>query len=255
MKQIMFMALTSFLGIAGSFAISPLWGLAVYYMYAVLRPQFIWDWVDAMGITLLSVPWSFSVAVSTLVATAMWRCGVLFPLGALRDPWYGRPRLTVSHYLMVAFAIWICLSYVTAVQPEVSEPFLIEYLKIFAMFFCATQVIRTVRDIWVIYYVILGSAIYSAYEINVYYFVDNYQLLGQKGLGGLDNNGGALVVAMAVPMSYFAWEANKRWYRWGFLLVIPPLVHALMLSFCAAAWSPWASPPSPCGSGRRTSGS
>ena len=48
---------------------------------------------------------------------------------------------------------------------------------------------------------------------------------------GLDNNGAALIVAMAIPMSYFAWEANKRWYRWGFLLVIPILVHALMLSF------------------------
>jgi probable O-glycosylation ligase (exosortase A-associated) len=231
MKQMFFLAITSLMGIAGSFTISPLWGIAVYYMYAVLRPQFIWEWVEAMGMNISDIPWSFGVAVSTMLATALWRFGLLFPLGALKEPWYGHPRYTRSHYLLIFFIIWISISYFTAIKPKVAEQFFIEYVKIFAMFICATQILRSVRDLWVIYFVVLGSAVYAAYEINLYYFSDNFMLLLQRGYGGLDNNGGALVVAMAVPMAYFAWEASRRWYRWGFLLVIPPLVHALMLSF------------------------
>jgi probable O-glycosylation ligase (exosortase A-associated) len=231
MKQMIFMALTSFLGIAGSFVISPLWGIAVYYMYAVLRPPFIWEWVEAMGIMLQDVPWSFSVAVSTMAATALWRVGLLFPLGAMREPWYGNPRYTRSHYLFLGFVIWISLTFFTAIKQQPAEQPFMEYVKIFVMFICATQILRTTKDLWVIYYVVLGCAIYAAYEINFFYFVDGVMYLQQRGYGGLDNNGGALVVAMAVPMSYFAWEANRSWYRWGFLLVIPILVHALMLSF------------------------
>jgi hypothetical protein len=63
MKQMFFLAITSLMGIAGSFTISPLWGIAVYYMYAVLRPQFIWEWVEAMGMNISDIPWSFGVAV------------------------------------------------------------------------------------------------------------------------------------------------------------------------------------------------
>jgi probable O-glycosylation ligase (exosortase A-associated) len=231
MKQMIFLALTSFLGITGSFTISPLFGIAVYYMYAVLRPQFIWEWVEAMGVMLRDVQWSFGVAVGTLISTALWRIGLLYPLGALREPWYGHPRYTRSHYLFLGFVIWICITYFTAVKQSAAEEPFIEYIKIFAMFICATQILRTTRDLWVIYYVVLGSAVYAAYEINFFYFVDHVMLLQQRGYGGLDNNGAALIVAMAVPMAYFAWEANRRWFRWGFLLVIPILVHALMLSF------------------------
>lgn len=231
MKQMMFLALASFLGIAGSFTISPLWGIAVYYMLAVLRPQFIWEWVEAMGVMLQDIQWSFSVAVATLIATILWRSGLLFPAGAIREPWYGRPHYTRSHYLFLAFVVWICVTYVTAVKQQVAEQPFIEYVKIFVMFVCATQILRTVSDLRVIYYVVLGSAVYAAYEINFFYFVDRVMLLQQRGYGGLDNNGAALIVAMAVPMAYFAWEGGRNWLRWGFLLVIPLLVHALMLSF------------------------
>jgi O-antigen ligase len=36
-------------------------------------------------------------------------------------------------------------------------------------------------------------------------------------------------------MCYFAWEATRRWWRWGFLVVIPPLTHAILLSYSRGA--------------------
>src|SRR5262245_55574556 len=169
MKQLAFMAITMFLGTAGSFAVSPVLGIAVYYMYAVLRPQFIWDWVEIFGIKLAEINWSLPVAVCTLLATLAWRSGLWTPMAALKTPWYGNPRFGRSHYLFLAFTAWISLTYVTALKPDVAWPFFIEYVKIFVMFFCATLVLRSVRDLWIIYFVILGSAVYIAYELNFYY--------------------------------------------------------------------------------------
>ncbi len=231
MKQMLFMVITSFLGIAGSFTISPLWGIAVYYGYAVLRPQFIWEWVDALGVTIGDVTWSYYVAIATLVATLLWRVGLLVPMAASKIPWYGNPRYTRTHYLFLGFVFWISLTYLTAHSQERAWPFFLEYVKIFVMFICATLILRTVQDLRVIYFVVLGCATYAAYEINMFYLVDGVMLLHVRGYGGLDNNGAALIVAMAVPMAYFAWEGTRHRVRWLFLAIIPILVHALMLSF------------------------
>ena len=76
MKQFAFMAITMFLGTAGSFGLSPVYGIAVYYLYAVLRPQFIWEWVEMFGIRLGEVNWSLPVAMCTLLVTLMWRAGL-----------------------------------------------------------------------------------------------------------------------------------------------------------------------------------
>jgi probable O-glycosylation ligase (exosortase A-associated) len=235
MKQFAFMALTALLGTAGAFALTPVLGLAVYYLYAVLRPQFLWDWADLFGIKLNDVNWSLYVAVATLLATLVWRLGIWTPIAAAKPPWYGNPRFGRSHYLFLAFTAWISLTYVTAIRPDVAWPYFIEYAKIFVMFVCAALVLRTVRDLWIIYYVVLGSAVYIAYELNYFYVAYKWMMLQQRGYGGLDNNGAALILAMAVPMSFFAWEATRRWWRWGFLLVIPVLLHAVMLSYSRGA--------------------
>ncbi len=235
MKQFVFMALTMFLGTAGSFVLSPVYGIAVYYTYAVLRPQAIWDWVEVFGLRMSEVNWSFPVAVVTLISTVAWRLQLWTPLAASRAPWYGNPGFTRSHYLFLVFTAWISLTYATAINPSVSWPYFIEYTKIFVMFVCATLVLRTIRDLWVVYYVMIGCALYIAYEVNFYYLTVGWLMLTTRGYGGLDNNGASLVFAMAVPLCFFAWEANQRWYRWGFLLVIPVLLHAVMLSFSRGA--------------------
>src|SRR5688572_2661943 len=144
MKQLAFMAITLLLGTAGSFALSPVYGLAVYYLYAVLRPQFIWEWVEVFGIPLGSVNWSLPVAVCTLLATIIWRAGIWTPMSTIKPPWYGNPKFTRSHYLFLAFTAWISLTFVTAQDHFHAFPYFVEYVKIFLMFICATLILRTV---------------------------------------------------------------------------------------------------------------
>lgn len=235
MKQLAFMAVTMFLGTAGSFALSPVYGIAVYYLYAVLRPQFMWEWVEALGVRVGEVNWSFPVAVATLFSTLVWRLGLWAPLAAAKSPWYGSPRFSRSHVLFLLFTAWISLTYVTAINQARAWPFFLEYVKIFVMFACAALVLREVRDLWLIYLVVLGSAAYIAYEINFFYLVYHWMFLQQRGYGGLDNNGAALILAMAVPMAFFAWEATRRWWRWAYLAVVPVLGHAILLSYSRGA--------------------
>jgi len=235
MKQLLFMAVTMFLGTAGSFGLSPVYGVAVYYLYAVLRPQFIWEWVELFGIRLGEINWSLPVAVCTLVSTIIWRAGLWTPVSTIKPPWYGNPSFTRSHYLFLGFTAWICLTFVTAQSHAVAWPNFVEYIKIFVMFICAALVLRTVRDLWIIYFVMLAAAAYIAYEINFYYLAYQWIMVQHRGYGGLDNNGAALILAMGIPLAFFAWEATQRWWRWGYLLAIPVLGHAVMLSYSRGA--------------------
>lgn len=235
MKQLLFMTVTMFLGTAGSFGLSPVYGVAVYYLYAVMRPQFIWEWVEIFGIQLGEINWSLPVAICTLVSTVVWRAGLWTPLRNIQPPWYGNPPFTRSHYLFLAFTAWICLTFVTAQNHGVAWPNFVEYIKIFVMFVCAALVLRTVRDLWIIYFVILASVAYIAYELNFYYLAYQWIMVKDRGYGGLDNNGAALMLAMGVPLAFFAWEATRRWWRWGYLLMIPVLAHAVMLTYSRGA--------------------
>jgi len=237
MKQLAFMIGMTLIGTAGSLALSPVYGIAVYYLFAVLQPPALWKFSpEVMGVRIQDFQWSFYVASATLIATVAWRAGIFAPMKAAAEPWYGNPRFTRTHYLFLAFTTWICASYVTAEDMARAEPYFIEYVKIFAMFICATFVLRTVRDLWLIYFAILTGAVYTGIECNQYYFFHNgYMLFDKQGYGGLDNNGGGLMLAMAIPMCFFAWEAIRSWIRWGFLLIIPVLLHAVLLSYSRGA--------------------
>src|SRR5215212_10053755 len=101
MKQFAFMIVTTLLGVGKSFTTTPVWGVAVYYLYAVLRPQFIWEWMEFGGMRIADIGWSFYVAIAALLSTILWRTGTIAPSRAMATPWYGDPRYTRSHYLFL----------------------------------------------------------------------------------------------------------------------------------------------------------
>jgi O-antigen ligase len=80
----------------------------------------------------------------------------------------------------------------------------------------------------------LGS-VFVAYEMNQVYFVFKRNDIRERGFGGLDNNGAALLIAMALPMCYFVWEATRGKIRWVCLAFVPVITHAVMLSFSRGA--------------------
>src|SRR5919106_905699 len=212
MKQTILMMLLLVGGTAGPVISGPFVGVVIYYLFAVLRPQSLWEWA-----LVVNLSWSFYVGLATIISTALY-----FPRLATGK------RFTAAHSAMIAFAVWITLSNFSALNREVSSFWYWEYLKIFAMFFCSSLVIGEFSQVRTLYMVALFSLGYIAYEMNILYFIDHRLDIYFVGFGGLDNNGAGLMVAMGVPMAYFMWQAYNQWWRWGFLGMLLLMHHPVL---------------------------
>jgi probable O-glycosylation ligase (exosortase A-associated) len=225
-KQLIFISALTLVGMVGAFTVEPFVGVAVYYLFAVLRPQYLWKWAQ-----LPEVGWSAYVAWATIAATAWWLASSDTP--RLQD---GNPRFSFAHKAFFAFGAWICLTYTTSQNQDVAWPWLLEYLKLFVMFGVAGLVINRVQQIWWVYLATTIAILYIAYEMNMSYLSGGRaDYIYNNGYGGLDNNGAGLMIAMGVPLAIYAWEGCQKWWRWGFIAGVPVLLHAVLLSYSRGA--------------------
>jgi probable O-glycosylation ligase (exosortase A-associated) len=220
-KQLLFMVAATLVGTVGVFASGPFCGVAVYYLFAVLRPQYMWQWSLPQGIQ-----WSLYVALATIASVV------------LNGPGAGgssRHRMSAAHWTVLLFGVWVSLSYANAFNKEYSWIVFIDYLKILIMFFVASIAIRNIIQIWILMLLIAISISYISYEINYLYFVNGYLGVQRNGYSGLDNNGAGLMLAMGVPLCLFAWEGTMHRLRWVFLPMIPVIVHAVLMTYSRGA--------------------
>ena len=235
-KQLIFMIAVTLFGSVGVFVITPFCGVAIYYFYAVLRPQFIWEWSLPKEVT-----WSFFVAIPTIIAAACVKLGVISAGPPQPD---GRPFIgtwSVTHSFVLTFGAWVVLTYFTAFSRDAAFPVFQEYLKIFLMFLVSAILIRTPRQVWILFLMTAGTLGYIAYEVNFLYLAYHYLGIWRNGYGGLDNNGAGLMLAMGVPLCYFAWEGipTKRWWSRCagllYLALVPVLIHAVLCTYSRGA--------------------
>jgi probable O-glycosylation ligase (exosortase A-associated) len=228
MKQTIFMAALTFFGCFGSFAVTPFVGLAVYILYAVLRPQFMWEWALPVG-----VQWSLFVALATIFATVVRG---LAPPAPVPGRWPPSPiRFTAGHVCFFLFGLWLAASYAQALVPSEGDAHMTEYGKLYVMFAVGVIVMRTVRHVWAVVLIYGLATAYIAYEINFLYFAYGYLGIVRNGYGGHDSNGAGLLLALGPPMCVCAWELYRGWYRWLFALMVPVLVHAVLMTYSRGA--------------------
>jgi probable O-glycosylation ligase (exosortase A-associated) len=225
-KQLVFMALVTLAGTLGPLVIVPFWGVFVYYGFAVLRPQALWEWSLPAGVAWSWYPAVATIAVAGGVAVGLFSAGTNEPKPA---------RFTVLHALLLALGSWVCLTYLFARNQHVAYGWTVEYFKIFIMMAASALLIRTPNQVWTLFLLAGGALAYIAYEINLQYLITRYLAIFKNGYCGLDNNAVGLMLAMGVPICYFAWEADRRWWRWGFLLAVPVLAHAVLMSYSRGA--------------------
>jgi len=226
MKQTLLMIALTLAGTLGVFFVEPFWGVAIYYLFAVLRPQSMWEWSLPPDIR-----WSNYVAIASMFGSIGMALGML-PFGREAGIFAGFKR---AHKVMFLFAFWICITYVTAYDREASWFYIVEYSKLFVMYFVAVIVVRSVRQIWILYLLTALSLGYIAYEINFLYLVNGRLDIYHRGYGGVDNNGAGLMLAVGVPLCVYAWQATKKIWRWAFIGFVPLLLHAIMLSYSRGA--------------------
>jgi probable O-glycosylation ligase (exosortase A-associated) len=235
MKQFIFLILLTLIGTLGAFAVSPFWGVAVYYLFAVLRPQYIWEWA-LLPYGAHQYRWSFYVAIGTILAALAHKLGFINvpEQEKNRDPKAER-SLTPAHLAILAFGGWIGVSYLGARNQELAAPWLWEYAKVFVMFLTASLLIWTTKQVWALFIIAAAALGYLGYEINAAYLEYHRITIYDNGYGGLDNNGAGLMLAMGVPLCLFAWEGIQRWWRWIFAALIPLLIHAVLLTYSRGA--------------------
>jgi probable O-glycosylation ligase (exosortase A-associated) len=230
MKQLAFMIFFTVLGTLGVFVIRPFWGPFVYYLFAVLRPQYMWQWSLPTGID-----WSFYVGVTSIVGAFAVAFGFLRADPPDHQPIAHRHRLIWAHWCFLPFCIWIPITGLLARNYQIAEIWIIEYSKIFIMYFVTAYLVRTVQQVW-LFYLMCGLVLaYIAYEVNFLYIVHGYLGIYRNGYGGLDNNGAGLMLAMGVPLCYYSFEGIRKWWRWGFLALIPVIVHAVLMTYSRGA--------------------
>lgn len=224
MKQLLFMVLAMGVGTVGTVVVTPFCGVAIYYLFAVLRPQFLWEWTLPYG-----VQWSLWVALVTILMAI----GEL--TGFSRSMTVPRLRWSAVHWALLAYVVWVIVSYLGALNRDVSYPWFIEYIKLFVMFYAASVLVRTTQQLWTLYLIAALALGYIAYEVNAMYVFQNYLSIYHRGYGGLDNNGAGLMLAMGVPLCLFAAEALPRPWHWAVLALIPVFVHAVLMTYSRGA--------------------
>lgn len=233
MKQFFFIVLLTLVGTVGTLAYDPFLGVVIYYLFAVLRPQALWEWA-LQPYRLHEVSFSFYVAIATILAAIGQNLKLLAPPSGEDS----RPlafAFTGAHLALLSFALAVCISYVTAFDQQVAEQPLIEYLKIFVMFFVSSVLIYKLQHLWVLLITAALSLGYLAYEVNFLYLQYRRITILHAGYGGLDSNGAGLMLAMGVPLCLAVWEGSRRWWRWVFAAFIPVLVHAVLMSYSRGA--------------------
>lgn len=213
------MLLLLLVGTGGAMVYGPFVGISVYYLFAVLRPQYLWAWA-----LTIDVRWSFYVAAATIISTFIYHS---VPRRGKTFAW--------THGLVLLFAVWLTLSDLFALNPEVSSRWYGEYLKIFLMFGIGSYVVRELYEVKILYLVAVWSLGYIAYEINILYLLSGRLDIYHLGYGGLDNNGAGLMIAIGVPMAYFLWQGYHNWWRWMFFVMIPVMIHAVMITYSRGA--------------------
>jgi probable O-glycosylation ligase (exosortase A-associated) len=227
-KQLLFMIAMTGYGVVGSLTSTPFIGFWVYVFYAVLRPQFMWQWSLPPGVN-----WSMYVALAAIGATVAY--GPRPPAPA-PGRWPASPvRVAPLHVAFFLFGLMILACYLTAHRPEVADLFMVDYGKLYVMFAVGVVVVRTVTQVWGLYLAYAVSLAYISYEINYLYFVNGYLGIQRNGFGGHDNNGAGMLLAMGVPLCAFAWEAYRGWHRWVFAALIPVIIHAVLMTYSRGA--------------------
>ncbi|OWK43553.1 O-antigen ligase family protein [Fimbriiglobus ruber] len=231
-KYLLMILLTSGGGVGG-FVRGPYIPLAMYYFYAVLRPQYLWKWELMMYPDPPFGGWSFYMAGAALITYLPWVFGIVGPINDPERRVF--PGFIWAHRLMLMFFTWVTVSYLNAMNQDVAWVSYQEMIKIALMYMLATQVVRAFWQVWGLYMIFTLAIGYIAVDINHLYVTTGYLLLVRAGFAGLDNNGAALLLSLGVPMAYFAWELTRGWHRWLLLPIIPAIIHAVVSSYSRGA--------------------
>ena len=219
MKQLIFMFVMVVAGSIGA-VYHPFWGVLLYYAFAVMRPQYLWEWALPYEIR-----WSLIAALSVLLGTV-----IALPRIALQG------RANAILWLIIGYGMFVMLSVVTAYNPYIARPWAIEHAKVLLIAIIASMIIEHLWQVRLLAKMIVVCLGYIAWEINYLYVFNGRLDIFHLGYGGLDNNGAGLMLAMGIPMALaYAMAAPRVWQMVLCAFAAVLLMHAMMMSYSRGA--------------------
>jgi probable O-glycosylation ligase (exosortase A-associated) len=176
----------------------------------------VWTWLGFMNPHRMAwgfsttMPFAYIVAVTTLVA-------MLFSNESKRMPW------TRESIILLCFVVWMCITTLFAVYPELAQEQLIKVLKIQLMIFVAMMLITTRQRLHALVLTIAISIGFYGFKGGIFTIINGgaYRVQGPSGTFIEGNNELGLALAMTVPLLYYcARHAGNRWLRWGLILAM-----------------------------------
>lgn len=171
----------------------PWYGLLIYVLFATIRPESLWFW---------SVPpgnYSRIIAIALLVGWA---------INGFGNRKFGRAFAIAG--CLVGFWVWAAVSTTTAYDPQVALGFLESKGKIVLPFVVGLTLIRSLRQVRELMWVLVGGSGYVALELNRAYY-DGFNRLQEIGFGGMDNNSFVIHVVALIGPAFFLGLYEKHW--------------------------------------------
>ena len=192
----------------------PFVGVCVYWIFDIVRPQYVFAWAGTQG------HFSEIIAIATFIGWAFKGFGT----------WdLGRGRLIFVFF--VANGLFVVLSAAVAPYQDVALAFVIEQLKRSLLFIIAITTTDSARRVRQLTWVLTGSAGYVALELNLRYLggVNEAQMYGY---GGMDNNSLAISLLVCFGVALFLGFHSRAWWQKVLALGSAALIsHTVLLTF------------------------
>lgn len=192
---------------------NPYYGLLIFLMFGIIKPEILWHWSVEKG------DYSLTVMIATLIGWLMhgtgdWRLGKAWPI-----------LLSLSAYLF-----WSAVSAQSAAVDYVAWKFVNDTAKIVLPIIVGLTLVDSVEKLRQMAWVYCCAYGYLAFEFNLNYLNGFYG--GDREVKhGMDNNSVCIGIVVVVGLSMFViLTARKAWQKLMFFFFMACLIHTILFS-------------------------
>jgi len=174
----------------------------------------MWAWLSYMNPHRLaygfaySLPFAQAVAIATIVGVLCSKDSKRIPLNSLTVLWF-------------MLLLWMCITTIFAISPEISTDQLIKVSKIQLITFITIMVMHTRERLNMLIWVIFLSIGFYGIKGGIFTILSggSYRVWGPEGSFIRGNNELALALLMVLPLAFYLREISTHvWIRRGLLL-------------------------------------
>jgi putative inorganic carbon (HCO3(-)) transporter len=191
----------------------------------------MWVWISVMNPHTLGWGFATSFPFAAIIGGA-----TLLSLFLTKEP--RDLPLTPVTWVLIAFALWINVSTLFSLQPELVSTQWIKVMKILLMVFVPLMLLKTRQHIHLLIWVLVISLGFYGVKGGIFTITTggNHRVWGPTSTFIEGNNEVALALIMVIPlMHYLQMTTEKRWLRHGLTVAILLCAFAAIGSYSRGA--------------------